>query len=314
MFISLIACSKAQNPSSITTSKDLNAKNQENITNALYSVYVKYSDLIERLKTKRTHEEFGPYIEMYESYKGSSVDPSIKIFFFDPSKLPKNHITKFMHGICFKPGFEEAKFIFIDKDYWLNASLTDILSSTYSKYDLLSDGTIEYKNSILKIDTTGIESYQKLSEEDKQDQIDIMRELEANLSIEEKVQARKLRREILLFHELGHCDLNLGHEINTASIMNYATLGLLRKEAIKEKRCPEEGLYMEAVEKCASIDLEASYANLIQELFLPPQNISKIPPIRLNPEAQRLFYQEALQYMEIYTQAIDPNVERSDIY
>ena len=209
--------------------------------------------------------------------------------------------------------FFSQGFIFIEKDFWFNLNPSENLMTRYSVLDALSKDE-GYKQSYLDRDgviSREVKRYEELSEEERQENIEIIRKLEEQLSENEKIAAREIRRDVIVFHELGHCDLDRGHEIINPSIMNYDTTALIINEAIKRQECEEDRSFMEAIEECRSIDIEVSYANLIQELFSTHEEEESMSPIRLNLEAARLLYQEIYQHMQIYADAIDYEVQNN---
>ena len=305
IFASLAACSKDISPTS--PYEDLNAQHTEELGDISNSVRAQHSDLIESLRAQEINDLFLPYIASYEAHKSSPIHSDIRIFFFDQSKLPENHAINIFVGICFFP----QRFIFIDKDFWFTLNPSENLVWQYSILDAFSkDGT--YQQSSMDRDgsiSRMVKRYEELLEEERQEDIKTTQRLEEKLSEDEKIAARHLRRELLLFHELGHCDLYRDHEMINPSIMNYETTTLIRYETIKKEECQEDLPFMEAIKECRSIDIEVSYTNLIQELFSTQQEDMSL--IKLNPKAARLLYQETFQHMQMYTNAIDHEVQNN---
>ena len=303
IFTSLTACSKNTSSTGVYDPyEDLNAQHTEEIIDVITSLYIQHSDLIENLRAQETNDLFLPYVESYEAHKSSSVHPDIRIFFFDRSKLPKNDAAKIVIGMCFL-----GEFIFIDKDSWFNLNPSENLVLRYSILEGLSkDGT--YKQSSMDRDgsiSRTVERYEELSEEERQERIETAQRLEEKLSEDEKIAAREIRRELLLLHELGHCDLYRGHEMINSSIMNYDTLNFMYSEVMKKEECQEDLPFMTATEECRRSDIEVSYINLIQELFSTQEEEEGMNPIKPNPEATRSLYQEIFQYIQMYTNIID---------
>ncbi len=308
IFTSLAACSKDTSSTSYDPYEDLNAQHTKEIMDIITSLNIEHSDLIESLRAQETNDLFLPYIASYEAHKSSPIHPDIKIFFFDRSKLPENHVVNFFIGMCFL-----REFIFIDRDFWFTLNPSEDLILRYSILKGFSeDGT--YQQSSKNIDgsiSREVERYEELSEEERQERIEIIQRLEEKLSEDEKIAARQLRRELILFHELGHCDLGRDHEIISHSIMSYETVSLIgNNQAIKKEECPEDLSFEKAMEECRMFDIEVSYYNLIQKLF-STQPQKGMSPLKLNPEAARLLYQETFQYMQMYTNAIDHEVQNN---
>ena len=312
VFASLAACSKdISSTSSYDPYKDLNAQHAGKIIEITDSLRIQYSDLIESLQAQETNDLFLPYIASYEVHKSSLIHPDIRIFFFDQSKLPENHAINLATGICFL-----QEFIFIDRDFWFTLNPSESLILEYSILEAFSkDGTYQQSSmdrdgSISRI----VKRYEELSEEERQEEIEKIQRLEEKLSEDEKIAARQLRRELVLFHELGHCDLYRGHKIINPSIMNYGTVRLIGvDEAIKKEECEESLPFMQAIEECRMVDIEVSYANLIQELFSTQkeEDMSDMNLIKLNPEAAHLLYRETFQNLQMYTNAIDHEVQNN---
>ena len=319
VFASLAACSKDISPTTTSPYEDLNTQHTEELRDIRNSVREQYSDLIGSLQVQETNDLFLPYIASYEAHKEDHkssliypdirIHPDIKIFFFDRSRLPENQAINVFVGVCFSP----ERFIFIDRDFWFALNHSENLEWQYSILDSLSkDGTYQQSS----IDRDGsisreVKRYEELSEEKRQENIETIQRLEETLSDDEKIAARQLRRELLLFHELGHCDLDRDHEMINSSIMNYGTTALIRNEAIKKKECDEDLLYMDATEECRTVNIELSYAKLIEELFSTQQEEEDVSLIKPNPEAVRLLYQETYQRMQMYTDAIDYEVQNN---
>ena len=307
IFASLAACSKDISPTT-SLSEDLNAQHTEELRDIRGSVSIQYLDLIESLWAQEINDLFLPYIASYEAHKSSPIHSDIRIFFFDRSKLPENHVTTAVLGVCFL-----REFIFINRDFWFTLNPSEVLVLRYSILESLSkDGT--YQQSFMDRDgsiSRVVKKYEELSGEEKQERIETIQRLEEKLSEDEKIAARQIRRELLLFHELGHCDLDRGHEMINPSIMNYDTLNLIENdEAIKKEECQEDLPFMEAIKECREFDIEVSYINLIQELFSVQQE-EGMSLIKLNPSAARLLYEEAYQHMQMYADAIDYEVQNN---
>ena len=83
---------------------------------AVRGVLTEYSSLIKSLQERKTHSDFLPYIAEYEAFKGSPINPDIRIFFYDGSKLPLDHVYQINHvrGVC----FSGLNFIFMNIFYW----------------------------------------------------------------------------------------------------------------------------------------------------------------------------------------------------
>ena len=259
--------------------------NFENIQSSIDYHLLEHSDLIRNLQEKRIHNDFLPYIAEYEDLKGSSINPHVRIFFYDESKLPLDHFyqTVHLHGVCY-PLFN---FVFINIDYWSTLASHSILS--IQKILSVLEGHLN--GEINQLPTTlsyipnrqypehylgfvppdkdkNAESFIKhfaRSEESMPltQKIEFIRSFirsakhkdERKLSYQEKLTRRHFIRRSMVFHELGHCDLNLKHESTNDSIMNETTA----MEKIIDERYPNS---------MDNDDLNAFFNDLISDLFL----------------------------------------------
>ncbi len=196
--------------------------NWQSILPTVRGILIKNSDLIKSLQESETHSDFLPYIAEYEILKGSPINPNIRIFFYDGSKLPLNHIHQIntSRGAC----FSGLIFVFINIRYWSTTNSRIILDR--QTHHLILD---RYANGGLLLSNTSPRwyldgnAYRKLSYEErifyKQESTILEEQREERLSDMQKLARRDFLRHIDLFHELGHCDLNRGHENHNDSIM-----------------------------------------------------------------------------------------------
>ena len=180
------------------------------------------SDLIKSLQESEIHSDFLPYIAKYEALKGSPINPNIRIFFYDSSRLPLSHIHQIntSRGAC----FSGLIFVFINIRYWSTTNSRIILDKQthHLILDSYASGDILLSNTSPRWHLDG-NAYRKMSYEErnfyKQESIMLEKQREERLSDMQKFARRDFLRHIDLFHELGHCDLNRGHEDHNDSIM-----------------------------------------------------------------------------------------------
>ena len=186
------------------------------------NLLTEYSDLIKNLQQRETHDEFLPYIAEYEAAKGSPINPYIRIFFYDRSDLPVDYEDRIRSGVSF-PGFN---FIFIEENAWFNPLPSEI-DSMFSLLDDYSNGVINQLPDAFRelwLD------YKSMSDEEERVQwrARYVRSVEARFSDEERLALKDISKHINLFHELGHCDFNLGHDERKLAIMNKNSNAVLR--------------------------------------------------------------------------------------
>ena len=173
------------------------------------------------LQEKETPNEFLPYIAEYETAKGSPINPHIKIFFYDNSELPLDHVGRIKNGMCFMG----LNFIFIEVNTWLDPILSNTLT-VFSLLDGFSNGEIhQLPHTLIELAS----EYENMSDAERNQFKEAeIRARQERLSDIEKLILRSANRRITLFHELGHCDLNLDDEENNLSIMNQEQDPILR--------------------------------------------------------------------------------------
>ena len=186
------------------------------------SLLIEYSDLIRNLQQRETHDDFLPYIAEYEAAKSSPINPHIRIFFYDRSKLPVDHEDRIRSGVSF-PGFN---FIFIEENAWFNPLPSEI-DSMFSLLDDYSNGVINQLPDAFRelwLD------YKSMSDEEEKARFRerYVRSVAERFSDEYRSALRDINKYITLFHQLGHCDLSLGHEERNLAIMNANTNVVLR--------------------------------------------------------------------------------------
>ena len=182
---------------------------------------IEYSDLIRSLQQEVTRDEFLPYIAEYEVAKGSSINPYTRIFFYDRSKLPINHVDRIRNAICF-PGFN---FIFIEENAW-----SDVVSSEINMiFSFLDDYSNEVINQLPNVlEERGLE-YKSASDEERAGSREVyVRLATERFSNADRLVLKNINKQMTLFHELGHCDLNLSGEEEKLSIMNENNNAILR--------------------------------------------------------------------------------------
>ena len=175
-------------------------------------IFTEYSDLISSLQEKNIPNDFLPYIAEYEAVKGSSIDPNIRIFFYDGLKLPLDHVDRTKNGICFMG----LNFIFIEINSWFDPIFTRILN----RLSLLEGYANEDINQLpIELMELGL-AYKDMSDEEKNHSKEESISSVESLSDAQKAVLRSIYRRVTLFHELGHCDLYLDHEVINLSIMS----------------------------------------------------------------------------------------------
>ena len=188
------------------------------------SVLIENSDLIRTLQEIEIADDFLPYIADYEGFKGSPIDQNIRVFFYDGSKLPTDSTFRLADGFCIL-SFE---FIFINNRLWSNylinriqemfSLLDQIVEELRQNPSLGVDSLIVLPESLLQnLSNEEIQLY-LLSEEGRDRIRELFMREEVTLSDEEISARDHFLRRLILFHELGHCDLKREHE---ESKLNY---------------------------------------------------------------------------------------------
>ena len=196
-------------------------------------VLMENSDFIRTLQEIEIADDFLPYIADYERVKGSPIDPNIRIFFYDGSKMPADSDYRLAGGAC----MSLFDFIFINNRFWSSSSVNitqemfSVLDQSIEERRQTSSGEFaitlpdhlyqnipkEYLRTYLSYDAKGRARLQNFA-------IGEEKQIEARLLDEEISLRDHFLRRLKLFHELGHCDLNRTDEEKADSIMNYRVM------------------------------------------------------------------------------------------
>ena len=235
------------------------AKSKDNILDEARLDEVQFQNQLAYLQGQDHDPEFLIYTQEYEYLKGSSINSNVRIFFSDVFNLPSNHYWINTHGLCID--FDVFKLILINRKVWFSFSLSEIESMNHAHLDRYANEDISYRY-IRRDDhdpalTKRINYYRQLSDEYKKGIIEDLKREESKFSPIDNINIRNWRRKILLFHELGHCDLNREHlygtiEKKVPSIMDYDVMDSMNRMSL---------------DRYSTID--NAFEELIEELFHP---------------------------------------------
>ena len=220
------------------------AKSKDNILYEARLDEARFQNQLAYLQGQDNDPAFLNYTQEYEFFKGSPINSDVRIFFTDVfDDLPSNHYWMNNQGVClsliiFGYGF---KLILINRKAWFSLSISEIESMNQAYLDRYVNEDISYKyiprDELDPGLTKQINDYKKLSDKDKKKIIEDMKQEESEFTRIKKIQIRDWRRKVLLFHELGHCDLNRKHLYGTLekrasssimdSIMDYDVMGFM---------------------------------------------------------------------------------------
>ena len=192
----------------------------------IQSVLIEHSDFLKRLYEKEITADFLPYMTEYEERKGSPINPNVRIFFYDGSNFMDYYYGRLNNARCFNP----FNLIFVNNIIWTNHT-SNKMREMFSVFDSIVEeiGRNASASEVFDIlPSEDLLAYFYISNEErnemKEDIIKREKQRDAALSNEEKQARDHFLRKLLLFHELGHCDLQRDHEETVDSIMNNAIM------------------------------------------------------------------------------------------